>query len=157
MNSKIIIIKKDRIKKKNIICPVLLKLSVPIILNKLYLNIAFRGDKEAKKHIRKKLNSYCMQDKKNDKYDREKIIVYEQLIEKMVGSKMKCYYCRCPLFLFYTTIREPSQWTLDRIDNTKGHNNDNVVIACLKCNLERRRRDDKKFLFSKQMKIIKIN
>jgi len=30
------------------------------------------------------------------------------------------------------------QWTLERINNDFGHNNDNVVIACLQCNVERR-------------------
>ena len=57
--------------------------------------------------------------------------------------------------LLYNDVREPNQWTLDRIDNSKPHNTDNVVIACLKCNLERRRRSDTKFLMSKQMRIIK--
>ena len=47
------------------------------------------------------------------------------------------------------------QWTLDRIDNDQGHTYDNVVIACLECNLQRRRTNSDKFLFTKQMKIVR--
>ena len=55
----------------------------------------------------------------------------------------------------YENKREPLQWTLDRIDNDIGHSNDNTVICCLKCNLDRRCINDKKFKFTKQMRLIK--
>jgi len=55
----------------------------------------------------------------------------------------------------YENVREEKQWTLDRIKNDIGHNNDNVVICCLKCNLKRGTINDKKFKFTKQMRIIK--
>ena len=102
--NKIINIKKKFVPKKNKICPTLLTLSSSIVLNKLYLNINFEGDKEAKKQIQQKLSSYYMQDKKKNKYDEKNIILYDQLIEKMVCSKMKCYYCRYSLLLFYSTM-----------------------------------------------------
>ena len=51
--------------------------------------------------------------------------------------------------------RDPKQWTLDRIDNTMGHNTNNVLISCLACNLKRRNRTVEKFLFTKQLTIIK--
>ena len=57
--------------------------------------------------------------------------------------------------IMYANKREPLQWTLDRIDNNMGHSNKNTVICCLKCNLERRRINDKKFKFTKQMRLIK--
>ena len=44
---------------------------------------------------------------------------------------------------------------LDRINNDLGHNKDNVKIACLGCNLKRRRLNMDKFLFTKQLKIQK--
>ena len=40
--------------------------------------------------------------------------------------------------------------------NRKEHTKENTVISCLKCNLQKRRRDDKKFRFTKQMNLIKI-
>jgi len=147
--NKIIKIKKMKVARNINISTSLLNMPPSIALNKLYLNIPYHGDNDASKIILNKLSSYMMQDKKKQRYDAEKKIVYEQLIEKMVASKMKCNYCRHNVLLFYTTKREPLQWTLDRLDNNKGHYTDNVVIACLK-------RDSKKFLFGKQMKIIKI-
>jgi len=44
---------------------------------------------------------------------------------------------------------------VDRIDNDQGHNINNFHLACLDCNLKRRRRTDEKFLFTKQLNIIK--
>ena len=35
-------------------------------------------------------------------------------------------------------VRDEQQWTLDRIDNDKCHSDENTVISCLKCNLQRR-------------------
>jgi hypothetical protein len=57
--------------------------------------------------------------------------------------------------LLYEFVREEKQWTVDRIDNDLGHNNDNFVLACLKCNLKRRRQNMKDFLFTKQLNIVK--
>ena len=79
----------------------------------------------------------------------------EELLPLLVASKLRCHYCRYGVMMLYNNVREPLQWTLDRIDNSKPHNTDNVVIACLKCNLKRRRTDSDKFKFTKQMKIIK--
>jgi len=153
--NKTIIIKTKQENNKNHIDTDLLTLSPPLVLNKLYLKMPFEGSKKAEQLLHRKLSSYGQQDKKKDRYNKEEMINYEQLLEKMVVSKMKCHYCRNAILLFYTSVREPLQWTLDRIDNSLGHNHNNVVIACLKCNLERRRQDDKKFLLGKQMNIIK--
>ena len=157
MSSKTIIIRKQRDKKKIPPRESFCLLSPDIVLNKLYLNMKFEGSSQAKKTIQKKINSYQAQDKKKKKFHPESFITFSQLVEKMVASKMHCYYCRYKVKLFYDYVREPLQWTLDRLDNSKGHGDRNTVIACLKCNLERRTRNDKKFLFSKQMKIIKKN
>ena len=150
-----IIIKAKPSTNKKDIDDDLLTLSPPLVLNKLYLKIPFKGSQKAKQLLHRKLSSYGKQDKKKARYNKEEMVNYEQLLEKMVVSKMKCHYCRRAILLFYISMREPLQWTLDRIDNSLGHYHNNVVIACLKCNLERRRRDDKKFLLGKQMNIIK--
>jgi hypothetical protein len=57
--------------------------------------------------------------------------------------------------VLYDISREMRQWSVDRIDNDKGHNINNYHLACLECNLKRRRRTDEKFLFTKQLNIIK--
>jgi hypothetical protein len=40
------------------------------------------------------------------------------------------------------------QWSVDRNDNDVGHDKGNFHLACLDCNLKRRRRTDEKFLFT---------
>ena len=56
----------------------------------------------------------------------------------------------------YKKVRHNKQWTLDRLNNDIGHFTDNVVISCLSCNLKKRRMDEEKFKFSKQLIITKI-
>tara|TARA_B100000902_G_scaffold223059_1_gene211904 strand:- start:317 stop:832 length:516 start_codon:yes stop_codon:yes gene_type:complete len=125
------------------------------IINQLYLGEKFEGHNNVKREIEKKLNGYKNQDIKKEKYEKKLFITYQNLIEKIVISKLVCYYCRKNCKLMYENVREEMQWTLDRIDNNIGHNTENVVICCLKCNLKRRTTNDEHFKFSKQMKIIK--
>jgi hypothetical protein len=47
------------------------------------------------------------------------------------------------------------QWTLDRVDNEEGHTDNNVVLACLACNLQRRTMDAERFKYGKQLRIVK--
>jgi hypothetical protein len=124
------------------------------IVNQLFLEQSFNGDNTTKKELHKKINSYKQQDIKKDK-NLDGLISYEELLEKLVLSKLKCYYCRKDVLLLYENNREQKQWTLDRLDNSLGHTKDNVVVCCLKCNLERRCLNDEKFLFTKQMRLIK--
>jgi len=124
------------------------------IVNQLYLEQVFTGSVSARREILRKLNSYKQQDMKKEKYSSE-FITESEVLEKLVVSKLKCYYCKKKVLLLYENRREPIQWTLDRLDNDMGHTNDNVVVCCLKCNLERRCLNDGKFLFTKQMRLIK--
>ena len=60
--------------------------------------------------------------------------------------------------IMYEFVREPRQWTLERLDNSFGHNRDNVVISCLSCNLRRRTMAKERYLQTKAMsKIVKID
>ena len=150
-------IKREKGKRKvteNIDKNVFDKLFQVEYLNKLYLEENFNGFTFIKKEVERKITGYKNQDIKKTKLE-ENLITYEQCLEKLVISKLKCYYCKKECLLTYENVREESQWTLDRLDNSQGHNKDNVVICCLKCNLKRRTLDDKKFKFSKQMRIIK--
>ena len=143
----------DKLVEKN----TLIKENQHKLVKKLCANEDFSGNIFVKKELERKIKSYRAQDIKKDKLNEEKLIKIDECIDKLVLSKMKCYYCNEDLLLVYENVREPKQWTLDRIDNNKGHITDNVVISCLDCNLKRRTMDDKKFKFSKQMKIIKKN
>lgn len=124
-------------------------------INKMYMNENFQHDESIKKTIIKKVNGYKQQDKKKEIFDLNYFISIENVIEKIVVSKLKCYYCKEKMKIIYSDNREPTQWTLDRIDNDMGHNHDNVVISCLQCNLKRRTTNMNKFLFTKQLKIVK--
>ena len=73
----------------------------------------------------------------------------------MNDFSLKCHYCKENVLIYYDIVRETKQWTLDRINNDLGHNHDNVVISCLGCNLKRRRTNEKAFLFTKQLNLIK--
>ena len=131
------------------------------MINKLYLESNekiedFEYRKECLREIDKKIASYKTQDINKKKYD-DNNIKFQEVIEKLVICKLKCYYCKCTTRIFYQNVREMTQWTLDRIDNDLPHTNDNVIIACLKCNLARRRQNKDKFLFTKQLKIKKID
>ena len=153
--SKIIVFKSAVQERKQWVDPGLSsKQSHVSIVNQLYLGQPVSSEKEAKKALLRKLQSYKNQDRTKNKYN-EHFITEEELLEKLVISKLKCIYCRTNVLLFYKQVREEKQWTLDRIDNNLGHSNINTVIACLKCNLQRRTTNDKKFLFTKQMRLIK--
>jgi len=125
------------------------------LLNKLYLEEEYSGKKFMKSEVERKIKSYKNQDIKKNKYDENKFIKYEECLEKLVISKLKCYYCKKKCLVYYENKLEQQQWTLDRLNNDIGHEKDNVVICCYKCNIKRGRMDDKKFKFTKQLRIIK--
>jgi hypothetical protein len=108
-----------------------------------------------KQQIQQKLSSYRSQDLKKKKYDNEKMINNHEVLELMLNSENLCFYCKEKMYVLYENVREPKQWTLERIDNDYGHNKDNVVVSCLSCNLKRRTMYYERFLFTKQMNIVK--
>ena len=111
--------------------------------------------KEGIKAINTKLSSYKQQDVLKEKYNKAEFITLTDLINILDDCNLTCYYCNSNIYILYDIIRDNKQWTLDRIDNEKGHNKDNVVIACLECNLKRRNINKDAFLFTKQLKIIR--
>ena len=125
------------------------------MLNKLFLEESYEEKKEMEREIKKKINSYKQQDISKSLFNSDFLISLNEAIEKLVISKLKCYYCKHEVSILYNDIRDPFQWTLDRIDNNQGHFTNNVVICCLECNLKRRRINSDAFLFTKQLKIIK--
>lgn len=108
------------------------------------------------KQIQNKLYGYKSQDLAKTKYIDEKFMNVERTIELLVSCENRCFYCNCGVHVLYEYVREPKQWTLERIDNKDGHNIDNVMIACLHCNLHRRTMYHERYLFTKQMDVKKI-
>ena len=107
------------------------------------------------KQIEKKISSYKHQDVDKKVLNNEKLINLKFIIDKLIETEIKCYYCKCEMFILYENVRDIKQWSVDRIDNNLGHNIDNIVLACLDCNLKRRCKTSDKFLFTKQLNIIK--
>ena len=107
------------------------------------------------KEIKNKLDGYARQDNENGTKDLSAFISLNATIELLLISKMRCTYCRECCELIYKDVMAPRQWTLDRVDNDQGHNDGNVVIACLACNLQRRTMDAERFKFGKQLRIVK--
>ena len=105
--------------------------------------------------INRKISSYKQQDKIKNLFDEPNFLTFESIINKMIECQLKCKYCLDEMNVLYDISREIKQWSVDRIDNNLGHNINNFHFACLDCNLKRRSRSDEKFLFTKQLKIVK--
>jgi hypothetical protein len=126
------------------------------ILNQIFLEQPFDDDKYVNQELEKKRKGYKNQDKKKNLFNIDNFITFDQMIEKLVISKLKCYYCRCECLLMYNNVREMKQWTLDRLSNDYGHSSENTVVCCLECNLKRGTLNDEKFKFTKQLRIRKL-
>ena len=112
------------------------------------------------RQINQKLNGYKNQDCMKQLFSHLEFITFENIIRLLYNSHLKCYYCNCDTQLLYEFVREPKQWTLERINNKIGHTNTNVVISCLLCNIKRKTMYQDRFLFTKQINIhpiIKLN
>ncbi len=104
-----------------------------------------------KKEIMTKLSGYKQQDISKNMLDENNFITLDETITKLNECKLLCFYCGEKMQILYKIVREKKQWSLDRINNDLGHNKDNVVISCLHCNLQRRRKSSDAFTFTKQL------
>jgi len=110
------------------------------------------------KEIKQKISSYTQQDKLKERIKEDtQIINSSDVIELIKETRLSCYYCGIGVKMIYTTKYDKFQWTLDRIDNSLAHTKDNVVISCLKCNLQKRARNHEKFDFTKKLVIKKCD
>ena len=108
--------------------------------------------------IKRKISGYLGQDREKNLVHQEKFVNVQDVINLFKTSKMICYYCKEKTEIMYEFVREPKQWTLERLDNSFGHNRDNVVISCLSCNLRRRTMAKERYLQTKAMsKIVKLD
>ena len=128
------------------------------LVNKLYMDVRPLENCEIFiKEIDKKIKGYKQQDIEKELYEKEKFIDVEHVLSELTGCRLKCYYCNIKCYIIYKEVLSKTQWTIDRIDNNYGHNNGNIVIACLDCNVRRGTMDSDRFKLGKQMKFIKKN
>lgn len=110
--------------------------------------------KHALRHIHTKINSYKYQDILKEKLSDDLFVNLEYVLQRLLDSNLKCFYCKGSVKILYEFVRETSQWTLERIDNSVGHNRGNVEIACLKCNLSRRCMFHERYKRTKEMTVV---
>jgi hypothetical protein len=109
-----------------------------------------------KQQVDLKLYSYKQQDLKKEMFLEDAFITFTETLQLLRECNLLCAYCNEGVLVLYENVRDPHQWSLDRVDNDLGHNRGNLVIACLQCNLKRRRTKMSSFLFTKQMKLVKV-
>jgi len=107
-------------------------------------------------HIKTKISGYKAQDVAKMKYSVDMFVQLEDAVELLAESELKCYYCREDVKLFYEYVRDPKQWSLERMNNEIGHNRENLVIACLTCNIRRRTMHQERYVATKQMRVRKL-
>jgi hypothetical protein len=105
--------------------------------------------------MNQKIGGYKAQDIEKDIFSETEFVDLPKVLDIMIDCQNHCFYCKTRVHVLYEYVREPNQWTLERIDNKFGHNKTNTVIACLKCNLSRRTMYHERYVFTKQLNIIK--
>lgn len=129
------------------------------IINELFLGNTVLASSEThllySALISSKISNYKRQDVANRIFDPKWFITSEEVLERLVASRLRCYYCRANCAIQYTEPRFSGQWTLDRLSNDQGHNRQNVVISCLKCNLHRGVKNSSRYKLGKQLTFTK--
>ena len=108
-------------------------------------------------HLKAKQSGYRSQDTAKGFYDPAQFVQIPDIVNLLIESRLSCFYCKKWTTLFYENVREPRQWSLERLSNAEGHNRGNVVIACLECNMRRRTMYYERYLVTKQLKVNKLD
>ena len=125
--------------------------------NRLFLGEDCTACKSLLRELEKKRYGYYQQDLRKKRVTTiDEVLTIDEVTEKIVASKLRCIYCSCHIYLFYKESRDPHQWTLDRVDNTRAHTYNNTCVSCLGCNLERRRTSHAGYVFTKNLSIRKL-
>ena len=74
----------------------------------------------------------------------------EWILLKRVAQLDKCIYCAIELTTQINKQRFPNKLTIERIDNSIGHNKFNCVLACFSCNNKRQKRYTFEEFYDKQ-------
>jgi hypothetical protein len=105
--------------------------------------------------IREKIRGYRMQDAKKNRFEAELFVDFDFVVSMLDSCATTCYYCRKGVCVVYEKRRDKRQWTIERIDNNRGHNKDNVEIACLHCNLARCTVSSANYVKTKRLSVVK--
>lgn len=104
-----------------------------------------------KEQIHSKVRGYRYQDYLKGILNESEFVDDAYVLGILRDCKLKCFYCHIECMILYPHVREPKQWTLERINNDIGHNKGNVQIACLECNLRRRTIHHERYIETKKI------
>jgi hypothetical protein len=104
--------------------------------------------------INNKIRGYKTQDLKKNIYTEPEFIKYNDVIRKLYECEDRCFYCKYPMLVLYENVRDPSQWTVERMDNKLGHVRGNFEMACLSCNIRRKTIHFERYILTKRLKNI---
>lgn len=90
--------------------------------------------------IQQKLAGYVRQDERKGRAEPEPPLTVAATLALLEAAAFRCTYCTREMPRVWSAPRDPAQWTLDRVDNARPHQIDNVVPSCMECNLRRRAR-----------------
>ncbi len=104
---------------------------------------------EEKNNINKKIQNCIQNDNKNLKIKGN--ITYEYINELLQTQNYECYICNETVLTMGYKPYCCNQFSIDRIDNEKPHNKDNVKISCYFCNCKNH------YLYEKKEKLCDID
>ena len=107
-------------------------------------------------HLKAKQSGYKSQDTAKGWFNESQFVRIEDIVDLLLTSRLSCFYCGCWTTLFYEYVRDSKQWSLERLSNEQGHNRDNVVLACLECNMRRRTMYYERYVATKQLRVNKM-
>ena len=87
-------------------------------------------------NIRKKIQGYKEQDKKNKFKNNIKVQDVKELYEVQNGE---CKFCGCGMLKTFKA-NDDKQFSVDRIDSKSGHTKDNIQLLCWGCNRSKQNR-----------------
>ena len=83
------------------------------------------------KKIKQKISSATVSD---HRCGRQNNLTVESIIAKLYAQKAKCYYCNHKMKLHEWDAYDRKQFTIERLNNSRGHWISQCVIACYGCN-----------------------
>ena len=91
-----------------------------------------------KQYINMKIEHYQKQDKEACRTIEKSKYVDYNWFEKEFNENPTCYHCQCGFELGLDEHKHVfSNISFDRIDNSLGHNKDNLALSCVNCNLKK--------------------
>jgi hypothetical protein len=83
--------------------------------------------------------SICLKISSHKQYDQKRFgvkgdLCFNDILELYEKQKGHCYICDCEMIVNEWTPKCLYQISIDRLDNKKPHNRDNILLSCYHCN-----------------------